>query len=95
MVSFIYSLFGGALCLIVMAPVNKLLDRKFVFLTSVLGAMAHNAGQIFAAYFVLGMSGIFVYVPFLMISGVVTGLFTGFICYYANKFIPRFDIEGV
>lgn len=95
MVSFIYSLFGGALCLIVMAIVNKLLDRKFVFLTSVLGAMAHNAGQIFAAYFVLGMSGIFVYVPFLMISGVVTGLFTGFICYYANKFIPRIDIEGV
>lgn len=92
MVSFIYSICGGILCLLVMALVNKLLDRKFIFLTSVLGAMAHNIGQILAAYFVLGMSGIFVYVPFLLISGVVTGLFTGFICHFANRYIPHFEM---
>ncbi len=93
MVSFLYSMCGGILSLGVMAVFNKLLYRKFIFLTSVMGAMAHNLGQIMAAYFVLGMSGIFVYVPFLMISGVVTGLFTGFICYFANKNIPHFDMK--
>ena len=92
MVSFLYSICGGVLCLIVMALINKLLNRKYIFLTSILGAIAHNAGQIIAAYFVLKMSGIFVYVPFLMISGVVTGLFTGIICYYADKYIPHFKI---
>lgn len=93
LVSFIYSICGGFLCLLVMALVNKLLDRRFIFLTSVLGAMAHNTGQILAAYFVLRMSGILVYVPFLMISGLVTGLFTGLICHYADKHIPHIDIQ--
>ena len=92
MVSFIYSISGGILCLFVMALINKLLHKKYIFLTSVLGAIAHNAGQILAAYFVLGMSGIFVYVPFLVISGVITGLFTGIICYYADKYIPHFEL---
>lgn len=92
MVSFLYSICGGVLCLAVMALVNRLLDKKFIFLTSVFGAIAHNIGQIWAAYFVLGMSGVFVYVPFLLLSGVVTGLFTGVICYYADRYIPRFEV---
>lgn len=92
MVSFLYSICGGVLCLAVMALVNRVLDKKFIFLTSVFGAIAHNIGQILAAYFVLGMSGVFVYVPFLIISGVVTGLFTGVICYYADRYIPRFEV---
>lgn len=92
MVSFLYSICGGVLCLAVMALVNRLLDKKFIFLTSVFGAIAHNIGQILAAYFVLGMSGVFVYVPFLLLSGVVTGLFTGVICYYADRYIPRFEV---
>ena len=75
-----------------MALVNRLLDKKFIFLTSVFGAIAHNIGQVLAAYFVLGMSGVFVYVPFLLLSGVVTGLFTGVICYYADRYIPRFEV---
>lgn len=92
MVSFLYSICGGVLCLAVMALVNRLLDKKFIFLTSVFGAIAHNIGQVLAAYFVLGMSGVFVYVPFLLLSGVVTGLFTGVICYYADRYIPRFEV---
>lgn len=92
MVSFLYSICGGVLCLAVMALVNRLLDKKFIFLTSVFGAIVHNIGQVLAAYFVIGMSGVFVYVPFLLLSGVVTGLFTGVICYYADRYIPRFEV---
>jgi len=88
-VSFTYSIAGGFLCLIVMAIINFILRGEFLFITSVFGAIAHNVGQILAAFFVLKMSGIFAYIPFLIISGIITGLFTGFACYFAEKKIPR------
>lgn len=88
-VSFIYSLCGGILCLIIMCIINKLLNGKYIFLTSIMGAVSHNTGQILAAYFILQMSGILVYIPYLIISGIITGLFTGLICYYSNKHIPH------
>ena len=88
-VSFIYSVIGGFLCLIVMAAVNKLLRGQYIFLTGILGAVSHNAGQILAAFFILRLSGIFAYMPFLVISGVITGLFTGLVCFFADKYIPK------
>ena len=88
-VSFIYSVSGGFLCLIVMAAVNKLLRGQYIFLTGILGAVSHNAGQILAAFFVLRLSGVFAYMPFLVISGVITGLFTGLVCFFADKYIPK------
>lgn len=88
MVSFLYSVCGGFLCLLVMAFFNRLLQGKFIYLTSILGAIAHNIGQICAAYFVLRMSGIFVYAPFLIISGIITGLFTGLACHFTVKYLP-------
>lgn len=89
MVYFIYSFCGGILCLVVMAVVNRILGNAYVYLTSVTGAIAHNLGQIMAAFFVLQMSGIFAYIPYLMISGVVTGLFTGLVCLFMGKYIPQ------
>lgn len=88
-VSFIYSASGGFLCLVVMAAVNKLLKGNYIFLTGILGAVSHNVGQILAAFFVLRLSGIFAYMPFLMISGIVTGMFTGLVCYFADIYIPK------
>ena len=88
-VSFIYSVSGGFLCLVVMAAVNKLLKGNYIFLTGILGAVSHNVGQILAAFFVLRLTGIFAYMPFLMISGIFTGLFTGLVCYFADRYIPK------
>lgn len=88
-VSFLYSLSGGLLSLAVMVLVNKLLGGQWIYLTSITGAAAHNIGQILAAYFVLRLNGIFAYVPYLMISGILTGLFTGLICHFALHYIPR------
>lgn len=78
-----------SLCLVVMALVNRILEGHAIFITSVLGAVAHNAGQILAAYFILRMSGIWAYMPFLVISGIVTGLFTGLACFFMDKYIPE------
>ncbi len=88
-VSFIYSLCGGLLCLIVTALVHKLIGKNYIYLTSVMGAVAHNIGQIAAAYFVMRLSGIFVYIPYLIISGIITGMFTGVVCWLMNRYIPE------
>ncbi len=88
-VSFLYSICGGFLCLLVMALVNWFLQGHGIFITSIFGAVAHNVGQILAALLVLGMTGILAYVPFLIISGIVTGLFTGLATYFADKYIPK------
>lgn len=88
MVYFLYSICGGFFCLIAMILMNRFLKGHFIYLTSVVGAVFHNMGQITAAYVILQMSGILVYVPFLMISGVITGLFTGLVCHFFNRYIP-------
>lgn len=89
MVYFLYSICGGFCCLIAMIPVNKFLKGQFIYLTSIVGAVFHNIGQIAAAYVILQMRGILVYVPFLIISGVITGLFTGLACHFFHRYIPR------
>lgn len=88
-VSLIYSICGGFLCLITMSFINRILCNKYVFVTSICGAVAHNIGQICAAYFVLKLYGIWVYVPYLIISGIVTGLITGLICHFILQKLPR------
>jgi heptaprenyl diphosphate synthase len=44
---------------------------------SVMGGIAHNAGQLAAASIVLGTTKIFYYFPFLLVAGIVTGIFVG------------------
>ena len=44
---------------------------------SIFGALGHNAGQLAVAIFVSGTVSIAVYAPVLLLSGIVTGFFTG------------------
>ena len=83
LMSFLYSLCGGLLCFITMALINRLLKKHFIFITSVFGALAHNAGQIFVAIVMTSSLSILVYLPILLISAVLTGLFTGFCAWFA------------
>lgn len=79
---FLYSLGGGLLSYAVMVMVYLFLQKHYMPVTSIFGSIAHNIGQILVAFFILRMDGIFVYIPFLMISGIITGLFTGVSCNY-------------
>ena len=71
-----FSLMGGTLALTVMA-----LAKKIRFLSpygvSVLGAAAHNTGQIAAAMLTLRSTYVIGYLPFLLAVSIVTGLITG------------------
>lgn len=73
----LYSLSGGLLCLLVMALMKPLFSEKQIFLLSMFGAIAHNIGQLAAAVFVMGTASILLYAPVLLLSGLITGFFTG------------------
>lgn len=75
-----YSLAGGTLCLAVMILAERFLSRKQIWAAGVLGALAHNAGQLAVAVFALGSEAIGAYyVPVLGLAGIVCGLFTGWV----------------
>ena len=77
MMSFFYSLSGGLLCYLVMLGLRKLLSEKQIWICSIIGAIAHNIGQIIVAIIISGTPYIISYLPVLLISGIITGSFTG------------------
>ena len=94
-VSFLYSLIGGIFCFIVMVFVHKLVGGRYLYLTSIMGAIAHNIGQIGVAFFIIKLSGVLMYTPYLIISGIVTGLFTGLVCWFINRHLPYDRYSGI
>lgn len=73
----IYSLAGSALSLAVMLPLKKIIPSRYMFLPGILGAAAHNLGQILAAVAITRTPGLLMYLPVLIFSGCLAGLFTG------------------
>ena len=77
MVTLLYSLGGGLLCWLVMLPLRKMLTVRQIWVCGVIGAMFHNLGQTLVAVLLFRSLTVAVYLPLLMLSGIVTGLFTG------------------
>lgn len=71
-----FSLTGGLLALLVMS-LAKRAPVFSVYGVSVLGASAHNIGQICAAMVLLRSVYVAAYLPWLLIAAVVTGILTG------------------
>jgi heptaprenyl diphosphate synthase len=90
LVSMAYSLAGGVLCLIVMLLLNRLLSGHMIFVTSMAGAIFHNIGQLALAVLITATPGVWSYFPFLMLSGIITGLFTGLCASVSQKYLSRF-----
>ena len=74
----IYSLAGGLLSFAVMSASKKLLRLSPVGV-SVLGAAAHNIGQLVAAGIIMRNLGALYYLPVLLVSGSVTGAAVGIV----------------
>ena len=72
-----YSMAGGLLCFAVLLGMRKILTEKQIWVASIIGAVFHNIGQIIVAILVTSTPGIVVYLPILMVSGVISGAFTG------------------
>ena len=73
----LYSLAGGLLAFGAMLLGRRLLPEKQLWVVSVFGAIFHNVGQIAAAVVIASTSAILYYLPVLVLSGIVTGAFTG------------------
>ena len=72
-----YSMSGALLCLIGMLLIKKAVPIKFIWLSSILGAILHNTGQMAAAVLMTGTLTVLSYYPFLIVSGCIAGAFTG------------------
>lgn len=77
--SFFYSGAGALLSILIMGLFYCQFKKYFsVQGISILGAVAHNLGQIFVASILIETVSVFSYLPVLMVSGVITGYFIGF-----------------
>lgn len=85
-----YSLAGGVLSWLVMLPLRHVVGQRQIWALSIVAAMAHNVGQILAAMVLTGTPQIVVYLPILLFSGMVTGLFTGIAAQLAIARLRRF-----
>ncbi len=93
----IYSLAGGVCCYLVMALLRLMMTEKQMWACSAFGAVAHNIGQLAAAALLAGTWGVFAYLPILLVSGVITGLFTGLCAQFLLarlKSLHKYDRPG-
>ena len=90
MTALIYSLTGGILSLIAMYLTLKLSNNTLSLISaSIIGAIFHNAGQLFVAFLVLQNKNIFILWPYLLLVAIPTGLFIGVSSKYLLKYLNK------
>ena len=75
--SLFYSLAGGTLCYLIMLLLRRIVSERQIWVCSILGAIAHNIGQITMAILITRTPALICYLPLLMVSGIIAGTFTG------------------
>lgn len=87
--AFLYSVAGGVCCYGIMCIGAFFMDEDNLWIVSVLGAIFHNVGQILVACLFSGVWQMVFYLPVLLISAIVTGVFTGFTAKYCLKALKK------
>lgn len=85
---FWFSLCGGLLALVAMSLAKRVAFLS-VYGVSMIGAAAHNIGQIMAAMVLMNSVYIGAYLPYLLLIAIVTGLLTGSICAGVLRVLPK------
>ena len=79
LLTFLYSVSGALISLLVMYLLKKIPKDKFTIVgISVFGSISHNIGQIIMAVLIIQSINIAFYLPMLIIISIPTGLFVGF-----------------
>ena len=89
----LFSLTGGLLSLTVMALCKKTAVFS-IYGISILGAAAHNIGQILAAMGLMMSVYVGAYLPYLLLIGIFTGFATGAACAGVLRAIKTVNISG-
>ena len=74
---FLMSLTGAALSFGIMVLFYLLIKKFSIIGVSVIGSVFHVTGQIIIAMIFLGSAYIFLYLPIIAISAIITGVFVG------------------
>ncbi len=75
---FFFSLSGAFVSVVVMYLLKKIKIFSIVGI-SVCGALSHNLAQIFTSYFLLKVNSVFIYLPYLLIFSIPTGIIVGIV----------------
>ena len=84
-----YSLAGGLAALFVCIILRQFIAASQMWAVSAVSAVFHNAGQIAAAVVITGTPAIVSYLPALIISGIIAGIFTGLCAQFAYSQLQR------
>ena len=77
MMTLFYSLAGGVLSWLVMLLLRRVLTLRQMWLCSPIAGIFHNLGQLLAAVVLMGTWTVLSYLPYLIIAGAISGVFTG------------------
>lgn len=79
-ISFLFSITGGMLSILVMVTMWRYLNNYVSIVSiSMVGAVFHNIGQLFVASLLIHNFSVYVILPILMISAIITGYLVGII----------------
>ena len=84
-----YGFAGGTLCFLITLIFKNRVTRDQIWVLGVLGAIAHNFGQIGVAVILTRSWVILGYFPFLLISAILTGILTGLIVQFLIRRLYR------
>ncbi len=91
-ITILYSLAGGMLGYLVMLILHRIVTMKQMWVCSVISGMAHNIGQITVAILITSTVGLVIYLPVLLVSGILTGLFTGLCAQFLVNRLNKLNI---
>lgn len=85
---FVYAFLGAFLAMAIEIPLSHI-KRLGVAGVSVAAAAAHIIGQLFAAQLMTASKAVWVYLPWLLVAAVLTGLLTGAIAAATLRYLPK------
>lgn len=77
MSTILYSGGGGLLAWLVLILMKRVVGKGQIWLASPVSALFHNLGQLMVASAVMKTWAVMAYLPYLVLSGVISGFFTG------------------
>lgn len=86
----LFSMGGAYLSLILMSICTKLKDLSVIGV-SIIGAIGHNIGQLLVASIIIKNILIVTYLPFMLITSLITGLFVGMVTNYNLPKMKKFS----
>ena len=93
LLTFLYSISGALISLLVMYLLKRLPKDKFTIVgISVFGAISHNIGQIIMAVLIIQSLNITLYLPMLIIISIPTGLFVGYSSKKLFKYLNKIEL---